>query len=75
MGYVIEVLEFGFRDNCGLYCGTERYVDCGKKIPVTTKWSQQKPKVYKTRKNAEKAKQKLNEKYGVICSVKEYSEK
>lgn len=70
--YVINILEYGFQDNCGLYCGSHRIIDDCKKIPVTTRWSAQKPKIYKTKTGAKKSVKLLQKAYGVTCRIEEY---
>ena len=63
-GYVVNITQFGLNSDYGIFCGTHRYIACGRQIPVTTKNSFQEPKIYKSIKNADRALLKLKSKYG-----------
>ena len=75
MGYVVNILEWGFHTNYGLFCGTYRYIDNAKIIPVTNLNSSQKPKIYKTKTGADKAVERLCKRYNMVCQVEECDEK
>lgn len=63
MGYVINIVKFGFNHEYGLFCGKYRYIAPAKQIPITTNNSFQKPKIYKSFNNANQALEKLELKF------------
>lgn len=80
MGYVVNIIKFGFNHEYGLFCGSHRYISPAKQIPVTTINSFQKPKIYKTLNNANRALENLKLKYNIngenlVGVVEEYIDK